>query len=388
MSPAPRDKRWTQGARKLVRRVGRLDLPGGGQIVVRDSLAFVGHMNPPHGTSVVDIDDPKHPHVVAAIPAPPGGMSHKVRVRSDGVMFANSQPIADRSDAPNFSPGLRIFDVSRPTSPRQLAFWRCAGAGVHRFDIDDRFAYLSAGLEGYLGRILVVLDVKDPVHPQEAGRWWLPGQWTAGGEEPSWEGQRHNCHLPLRSGDRLYVAYWHAGVIILDIADVSRPRFVSRLDWSPPYPCPTHTALRIPWKLAGRDFLVCTDEEVADRLARWPAAFMWMVDITDERNPVPVSTFRGPDRPDYPAGEGFGAHQPQEQLYDSNVIAITWFSGGLRFVDISDPYVPTEVGYYVPRPRSGQERVMSNDVCVSPDGLIYLLDRRNGLEILEYTGAR
>jgi len=70
------------------------------------------------------------------------------------------------------------------------------------------------------------------------------------------------------------------------------------------------------------------------------------------------------------------------------LIALTWFSGGLRFVDISDPYAPTEVGYYVPRPRSGQERVMSNDVCVSPDGLIYLLDRANGLEILEWGGTR
>jgi hypothetical protein len=387
MNRAPAGGRWAPGARKHVRSIGRLDLPGGGQVVVRDGLAFVGHMDPPHGTSIVDVSDPKHPRVVAAIPAPLGGMSHKVRVRDDGVMFANAQTIPGQPADPNFTPGLRIFDVSKPAVPRQLAFWRCAGVGVHRFDIDDRFAYLAAEVEGYRGRIVVVLDVEDPVNPREAGRWWLPGQWTAGGEEPTWEGQGHSCHLPLKFGDRLYIAYWHAGIIILNIADLSHPQFVSRLDWSPPYPCPTHTALRIPWKLAGRDFLLCTDEEVTDRLARWPAAFMWMVDVTDERNPIPVSTFRGPDNPDFPPGEGFGAHQPQEQLYDRNVIAVTWFGGGLRFVDISDPYSPTEVGYYVPRPRSGQDRVMSNDVCVSPDGLLYLLDRADGLEILEYTGG-
>ena len=385
MNRDPADPRWAYGAHKGVRAIGRMDLAGGGQVVVGEGMAYVGHMDPPHGTSIVDVGDPAHPRVVSTIPAPPGGMSHKVRVRHDGVMFTNSQPVPRAPVPADFRPGLRIFDVSKPASPRELAFWPCAGVGVHRFDIDDRYAYLAAEVEGYRGRIVVVLDVADPVRPVEAGRWWLPGQWIAGGEEPTWEDQRHNCHLPLRYDDRLYVAYWHAGVVILDIGDVSRPKFVGRVDWSPPYPCPTHTALRIPWKLAGRDFLVCTDEEVVDRLARWPAAFVWMVDVTDERNPIPVATFRGPDNPDFPPGEGFGAHQPQEQLYDRNVIAVTWFGGGLRLVDISDPYRPTEAGYYVPYPGPGQKRVMSNDVFVDENGRIYLLDRGNGLEILEPT---
>jgi hypothetical protein len=114
---------------------------------------------------------------------------------------------------------------------------------------------------------------------------------------------------------------------------------------------------------------------------------MWMVDVTDEGKPIPVSTFRGPHDPSAPPNEGFGAHQPQEQLYeDNNVIAVTWFAGGLRMVDISDPYAPCEAGHYVPLPGAGQSRVGSNDVFVSPDRRMYLIDRFNGLEILEYTG--
>ena len=31
-----------------------------------------------------------------------------------------------------------------------------------------------------------VVDLVDPVHPVEVGRWWFPGMWTAGGEEPTW----------------------------------------------------------------------------------------------------------------------------------------------------------------------------------------------------------
>jgi hypothetical protein len=135
--------------------------------------------------------------------------------------------------------------------------------------------------------------------------------------------------------------------------------------------------------------MLCTDEEVGDRLSRWPAAFVWMVDITDERKPIPVSTFRGPHDPDAPPNEGMGAHQPQEQLYPGeNIVAVTWFAGGVRMLDISDPYAPREVGHFVPHPAAGHPRTGINDVFVSEDRLIYLIDRFNGLEILEYTGER
>jgi hypothetical protein len=45
--------------------------------------------------------------------------------------------------------------------------------------------------------------------------------------------------------------------------------------------------------------------------------------------------------------------------------------------------VPTEIGYYVPLPGKGQKIVMSNDVFRRDDGLLFLVDRYDGLEILE-----
>jgi hypothetical protein len=44
---------------KGLKRVSRLDLIGGGQVVVEGNYAFVGHMKPPHGTSIIDVADPK-----------------------------------------------------------------------------------------------------------------------------------------------------------------------------------------------------------------------------------------------------------------------------------------------------------------------------------------
>ena len=72
-----------------VTRVSRLEIPGGGQVVVQGRHAFVGHMDPPHGTTIVDVEDPKHPRVVATIPlTDTRSHTHKVRVAGD-IMVTN-----------------------------------------------------------------------------------------------------------------------------------------------------------------------------------------------------------------------------------------------------------------------------------------------------------
>ena len=223
---------------------------------------------------------------------PPGTHSHKVRV-ANGLMVVNHEINgADPGPVPaEFKGGIGIYDVSTPASPREIARWTTTGKGVHRFDFDGRYAYLSATLEGYVGTIVLIMDLKDPARPEEVGRWWMPGQWTAGGEQPTWDRDAHRCHHPLRLGNRLYTSYWLAGFVVLDIEDMAKPKLVSSLDWSPPFHCPTHTALPLPFEIRGRRYLVVADEDVVRKETEVPA-FMWMVDITDERRPVPVGSFQ------------------------------------------------------------------------------------------------
>ena len=52
-------------------------------------------------------------------------------------------------------------------------------------------------------------------------------------------------------------------------------------------------------------------------------------------------------------------------------------------LDISDPFRPREVGCYEPDPPAGCERASSNDVTTDDRGLLYLLDRQRGLDIIE-----
>ncbi|HZT49746.1 MAG TPA: hypothetical protein VFA64_17370 [Hyphomicrobiaceae bacterium] len=367
-----------------LRQVGYFDCAGGGQVVVEGGIAYIAHMRSPNGTSVVDVRDPKNCRQLATIGMPPGTHSHKVRV-GNGLMVVNHEVNgADPGPVPpEFKGGIGIYDVSTPARPREITRWTTAGKGVHRFDFDGRYAYLSATLEGYVGTIVLIMDLKEPARPTEVGRWWMPGQWTAGGEQPTWTRDAHRCHHPLRLGDRLYTSYWLAGFVILDIADMGAPKLVSGLDWSPPFTCPTHTALPLPFDIRGRRYLVVADEDV-QRKETDVAAFMWMVDITDERHPAPVGSFQVPGIEGAPSPPMTACHQPCEKVTGTE-IPFAWFAQGLRIIDVGDPHSPREVAHFLPDVPAGTDRVSSNDVTVDERGLIYLIDRRRGLTIVERT---
>jgi hypothetical protein len=194
------------------------------------------------------------------------------------------------------------------------------------------------------------------------------------------------CHHPLRMGNRLYVSYWHHGLFILDISDMSRPKMVAHAETSPAFAHPTHTCLPIPQPLKGRRVMVVADEDVA-KLRPSSPSFAWIYDITLEQLPVPIATFQvaGLDVDGSPQPPMSGCHQPSERFHGT-VIPFAWFAQGLRLVDIADPFVPREVGHFLPNPADGEKRPSSNDVTVDDRGLIYLVDRVRGVDIIEAKG--
>jgi hypothetical protein len=127
---------------KGIRQVAWFDCPGGGQVVVERGMAYIGHMRNPHGTSIVDVSDPRQPRLVTQIEVPVGAHSHKVRVDS-GLMLVNHEILnarVARGDQvpPGFRGGLGIHDISTPAAPRLLAKWEVTGtpgpsSGIHRW---------------------------------------------------------------------------------------------------------------------------------------------------------------------------------------------------------------------------------------------------------------
>jgi hypothetical protein len=362
--------------------LSHIDCPGGGQVWVECTTLYVGHMRPTSGTTIIDVADPRAPRIIAKIAVREGWHSHKVRVAGD-ILIVNQEKFG-KSSPNELGGGIDIYDVANPASPRLISEWRTVGGGVHRFDFDGRYAYISPTAEGYVGNIVMILDLADPAKPIEVSRWWMPGQWQAGGEEYPWtDWVPPRCHHPLRHGDRLYVSYWHHGFVILDISDLSKPKMVSHYNTSPAFPHPTHTCLLMPKPLKGRTVMVVADEDVAKL---WPAppAFAWVYDVTNERLPVPIATFQVPglDVDGSPQPSMTGCHQPSER-FAGTVVPFAWFAQGLRLVDFADPFGPQEVGCFVPEAAPGADRPSSNDVTIDGRGLVYLVDRVNGIDVIE-----
>ena len=180
---------------------------------------------------------------------------------------------------------------------------------------------------------------------------------------------------------------WRGGFAIVDISDIMNPRTICHVNHQ--QASPTHTTLRVDHDIMGRKWLIVFDEDISDECED-PQASMWLYDITDERNPQNTAVFRVPEGGKYSfcdgeKGKRFGAHQPHEYVAEDNLVYAAWFAGGLRIIDISNPYNPEEVGFYVPEPVAGYPFPQSNDVFVDGRKLIFLIDRHNGLDILKYT---
>jgi hypothetical protein len=64
----------------------------------------------------------------------------------------------------------------------------------------------------------------------------------------------------------------------------------------------------------------------------------------------------------------------------------TYFNGGVRVHDISDPFQPKEVAYFVPEAPKGTPSgaIQINDVYVDENEIVYAADRfTGGLYVLE-----
>jgi hypothetical protein len=337
---------------------------GDGMQVVRAGHAlYVGHTGTTGmGTSVLDVTDPAYPVLVSQWPAPPRSHTHKVQV-ADGLLLVNHEKFPYRAVMSEpFSAGLAVYDLNDPLRPRQAGFWASGGRGVHRIVwTGGRYAHMSAIPDGFRDRIWMVVDLADPAHPAEATRWWWPGQRED--EQPGWpDGERYAAHHALIAGDRAYLGFDDAGMVVLDVSD-------QRDGGS------THTCLPLP----GRGLVVATDEQVTDG----PGAPRRAVRVIDVAGPEPrvLSVCPHPDGfDDLPLR--FGAHNLHENqpgAYRSErVVFASYFSAGVRVYDLADPARPAEVAHWVPEPPVGQPVPQINDLFVDDTGLVWVTDRISG----------
>ena len=138
--------------------------------------------------------------------------------------------------------------------------------------------------------------------------------------------------------------------------------------------------------------MIVTDECTKDDGIDWPK-LGWVFDIREEKNPVPIATLPLPPAEVFTKRGGrFGAHNLYENYpgdcswRSDNIILGTFFNGGLRAYDISNPYQPEQIGVFVPPAPADAPTgtIQLNDVFVDERQIVYTVDRHiGGLYCLE-----
>ncbi|MBV8084391.1 MAG: hypothetical protein JO247_06210, partial [Chloroflexi bacterium] len=355
----------------------------------------------PVGLDVVDVTDPREPELIAQVPAE----NEHVRFNSLS-MSGDILVVARQTQRVGQQPaGLAIYEASDPEHLRQLSFFDTSGPfsrGCHFvWFVDGRYAHLSTGMPDFEpndptdDQFYVIVDLEDPEHPVEFGRWWLPGMRK--GEpplprHPNKAGHRmHSVNVLPSHPSRAYVAWLDSGATILDVSDLSRPTLVSHWNPHPPQSGFTHTVV----PLFERELLVVSEEAVRNDNSDYPK-LIWTVNMAGEGNLVPLATAPVSNERDYlTRGGRFGAHNLHENHEQPtgaqlvNTTLGTYFNGGVRVYDLRNPYRIEELAYFVPVKPEGSHLPTSqiNDVFVDDRKLIYAVERiAGGLYVLQYTG--
>ncbi|MFP3153873.1 hypothetical protein LQZ18_05460 [Lachnospiraceae bacterium ZAX-1] len=426
------------------------DNSGGQQQLYRtvDGTYLLYHLAA-HGTKVViiDVTDPANPKVLNSfhhvdVKEYPTTDSPKIQIADGLLIIAMTsgsgpnflhRPQIDKKTT-KFMSGIQIFSLEDPVNPRFLSYWDCGvpfSMGVHRFMYDGgRYVHLSCECAPFEGLIYRIVDINDPENPVEAGRWWLPEQYADG--VPGRSVDHDALHVPdfmdkgwlhgppFIVGDKAYLGYAGAGLIVLDVADVTRPKCLGHLPLCPPFGshfagARTHTALPLP----GRDLVVVTNEGeryfwfTAEQIGNMAQAMnnLHMVDVRDPARPTLIAEFPYPEVPEgFPyknfneawlgvAGP-FGPHNVHEPMAGKpwleqrgDRVYCSYFAAGFRAYDVSDPYYIKEIAYFIPPnpavdplfPGKGPIMAVTEDNLVDDRGNIYITTDNDGFYIARLT---
>ncbi len=402
---------------------------------VYNGIAYLaGYNGPPtlFGTLIADVSNPRNMQVLSFIPCNPGTRCPYLRVNTNRNILVGTH---DSNGANPAGPpiggavaGVSFYDVSNPANPQSLGFYTSKLAGrTHGLEIDDRYAYICANTADSKpgpggNQEILIIDYIDAANPVLASSIEIPGQHVGDDFGPldqlnpnGTTPQLIQCHEITIHKDRLYVSWRDAGLVIVDVSDRSDPQIIGQLDYVPPFSGTTpggfnlgaaHTSTPIIVDPAEHpDLVVQTDE-----IFGCPPGFGRIIDISDMKNQEVtngdrdanlqiISNYRIPhvsDNYDFdeeefvcPAGQQSIHHTWVDQRSPS-LFYQAWYDQGVRAWDISNPFLPREVGYYLSPRYEGPGRIgrHTREVFQDPGtNLIYMTDGNGGgLTVLQWTG--
>ena len=301
-------------------------------------FALVGHRT---GTYIFDVST--NPHDPIEVGFIPGTISTWRDLKTHGYYCY----VVNESGG-----GMDIISLEDPFNPYKVGSYTSSTATAHNMFIADGYAYLVGSAGGAGGTSawqgIIILELSDPENPTEVSRWE--------------ETYIHDIYV---KNDTAYACdIYNGSLFIIDVSDKTNPTTMVEHNYSN-YGC--HAV----WVTDDSKYAVTGDEE--------NGGYVYIFDIQDFNNINMVATWY----PDEPEVQNKSVHNV---LIKDDLLYVSYYVYGTRIVDISDPYNPTEVGYYDWYP--GQNGLYSGNWGTYPfpgNGLIYSTDYTgNGFFIMSY----
>jgi hypothetical protein len=400
-------------------------------IAVHGDYAYIGsrtdggHEGMPHGgVVVVDISDPSDPTLLGPpFDAKSGESSRELRVwRSQDILIVLNT---------NCGMGDQLHHCTSP-SISNFRFYDISGANatdpqlIRQFDVDTHEFFLwedprnperalifagSASTNpactprgGSLSCPFAVWDISPVLNGQPPVTLFAgPHGYTSGG--------LHSLSVS-NDGTRAYFALLRGGFAVVDVSDFAAgrpaplPRPITDDQSRPTWPGPgAHSAV----KLWDRNWAWVSDEVYGTATGPGhgcPWGWARMIRISDPQRPTVEADYRIPENHEStcaawnPPRTSYSAHNP---TLTPRIAFSTWHSGGFQAVSVQKPKRPEQLAEFFPEPlhevmledprlssdpdTGRNEKVVMWSYPIIKDGLIYVVDLRNGLYILDYEGS-
>ncbi len=399
-----------------------------------------GHKRP--GILVVDAKNPAKPVVVNEVLEGQTGVastSRELRVwpQQKLLMVMNFQcsALLHRCASPSEVNGslesaIRFYDLANPLMPKLISTY-VTPRTPHEMHLwldptraDRALLYYSTPTTSLTLPNMIVTDISKA----RQGVFTELGRFNANAAFPAADRSADDVRLhsmaTTADGMRTHVAYLGGGYLLLDTSDFARglanPEFrlltpvVKRVHWGSPG---AHSAVEIPQR---PDLALATDEVygkfggvLADHGCPW--GWVRIIDNKVLDSPKVLAEYKLKENTEAFCTTqtdrrtenftSFSAHNPT--VVSSDLALVTWHGKGLQAIDLRNPAKPVSAGEWIPSdplatvatedPALGggnvdnvaggtRDKVIMWSFPVVVNGLIYVVDLRNGLYILKYDG--
>jgi hypothetical protein len=360
--------------------VGHLAPPqrgGYGDVWAHEDVAYLGNLRqgdcqPPNGVWAVSLKDPARPRALASFAKFPGSDGEDVWVGSvktkafKGDLAAVGVQRCSRQ-VEGFA-GLALYDVSNPARPKALGRLPSGVvSGVHEVGVvqrpDGRVLALAAVpysfnlTEGRRGDLRII-DITNPRRPREVADWDVrrDGPAATRGQLAARRDVFDHSAWPFDNGNKVFASFWSAGVQFLDISDPSSPRLIGATPYRPE---DGYRGAHSGWFNEDETLFVQNDETMlaVGSGSRRSWTFQRVFDTSDLARPRLVSTFA--TEAAVPGNDGRvgldGVYSVHNAVVKGDLSYASWYSDGVRVVDLSDPAKPREIASFVPPPASPRQ---------------------------------